>query len=171
MSEKKRKPRIRFKEFETEWKEEQLGNISTVEMNKRIYKNQTSDEGEVPFYKIGTFGKKADSFISRKLFMEYKEKYPYPKKGDILISASGTIGNTLVYNGEEAYFQDSNIVWLNVNHKFVLNEFLNIFYKIVHWRGLEGSTIKRLYNSNILKTIIDYPSLSEQKKLATFLPN
>ena len=161
-------PNIRFNGFEANWIKEKLGNIATVEMNKRIYKSQTNEDGEIPFYKIRTFGKKADSFISNKLFNEYKKKYPYPKVGDILISASGTIGNTVIYKGEDAYFQDSNIVWLNVNHKIILNSFLYNFYKIVHWKGLEGSTIKRLYNSNILSTSINYPSITEQQKIGNF---
>jgi len=168
MNEHKSVPNIRFKGFDDEWKKEKLGNIATVEMNKRIYKDQTSEDGEIPFYKIGTFGKKADSFISKKLFDEYKKRYSYPKVGDILISASGTIGNTIIYKGEDAYFQDSNIVWLNVNHKIILNSFLYNFYKIVHWKGLEGSTIKRLYNSNILSTSINYPSITEQQKIGDF---
>ena len=165
MNEHNSLPNMRFKGFTDKWKQEKLGNIATVEMNKRIYKNQTNEKGEIPFYKIGTFGKKADSFISNKLFNEYKKKYPYPKVGDILISASGTIGNTIVYKGEDAYFQDSNIVWLNINHNIILNSFLYGFYQIVHWRGIEGSTIKRLYNSNILSTSINYPSVNEQQKI------
>ena len=165
MNEHNSLPNMRFKGFTDKWEQEKLGNIATVEMNKRIYKNQTNEKGEIPFYKIGTFGKKADSFISNKLFNEYKKKYPYPKVGDILISASGTIGNTIVYKGEDAYFQDSNIVWLNINHNIILNSFLYSFYQIVHWRGIEGSTIKRLYNSNILSTSINYPSVNEQQKI------
>ena len=165
MNEHNSLPNMRFKGFTDKWEQEKLGNIATVEMNKRIYKNQTNEKGEIPFYKIGTFGKKADSFISNKLFNEYKKKYPYPKVGDILISASGTIGNTIIYKGEDAYFQDSNIVWLNINHNIILNSFLYSFYQIVHWRGIEGSTIKRLYNSNILSTPINYPSVNEQQKI------
>lgn len=37
-----------------------------------------------------------------------KKKYSYPKKGEVLISASGTIGRTVIFDGEDAYFQDSN---------------------------------------------------------------
>ena len=87
-----------------------MGEIGKIRSCKRIYRDQTSNKGEIPFYKIGTFGKKADSFISQKLYEEYKEKFSFPQIGDILISASGTLGRTVVYNGENAYFQDSNIV-------------------------------------------------------------
>ncbi|WP_435889592.1 restriction endonuclease subunit S [Enterococcus cecorum] len=107
-------------------------------MCKRIYKNQTLIEGDIPFYKIGTFGGTPDSFISRKLFEEYKSKYPYPNKGDILISASGSIGRTVEFTGKDEYFQDSNIVWLNHNEN-IINIFLKYFYLIVKWDGIEGS--------------------------------
>ena len=54
---------------EVEWKT--LGEIGEVRMCKRILKSQTTSDGEIPFYKIGTFGKKPDAYISRKLFDEW----------------------------------------------------------------------------------------------------
>ena len=161
------KPRIRFKGFTEDWEQCKLGSLATVEMNKRIFKEQTTTKGDIPFYKIGTFGSDADSFISRDLFEEYKNKYPYPNIGDILISASGSIGRTVVYNGEDAYYQDSNIVWLNHNGK-IDNSFLLQFYNQVKWAGLEGSTIKRLYNKNILETYIAVPKIEEQRLIGEF---
>ena len=149
------------------WEQRKLGEVAKVEMDKRIYKEQTTAEGEIPFYKIGTFGGKADSYISEELYNEYTQKYSHPKEGDILISASGSIGRTVVYHGEKAYFQDSNIVWLN--HKGALdNGFLLQFYSRVQWAGLEGSTIKRLYNKNILETEINVPNIEEQKNIGKF---
>lgn len=160
-------PGVRFKGFTDAWEQCKLGSLATVEMNKRIFKEQTTTKGDIPFYKIGTFGSDADSFISRDLFEEYKNKYPYPNIGDILISASGSIGRTVVYNGEDAYYQDSNIVWLNHNGK-IDNSFLLQFYNQVKWAGLEGSTIKRLYNKNILETYIAVPKIEEQRLIGKF---
>ena len=165
--EKRRVPRLRFPGFTGDWEQRKLGNLATVEMNKRIFKEQTTTKGDIPFYKIGTFGSDADSFISRELFEEYKNKYPYPNIGDILISASGSIGRTVVYNGEDAYYQDSNIVWLNHNGQ-IDNSFLLQFYNQVKWAGLEGSTIKRLYNKNILETNIALPKIEEQRSIGKF---
>ncbi|OPH06485.1 hypothetical protein B4586_03085 [Lacticaseibacillus paracasei] len=147
-----------------------LGDLGSVAMNKRIYKEQTSDEGEIPFYKIGSFGKQADAFISRKLFNEYKKLYPFPKKGDILISASGSIGRTIVYNGEDAYFQDSNIIWIQHDNRLD-NTFLHQLFNIIRWSGVEGTTIKRLYNKNILSTQILLPSVEEQRSIGNLLDN
>ncbi|MFL2130915.1 restriction endonuclease subunit S [Ruoffia sp. FAM 20858] len=161
--EERRQPELRFKGFTDDWEQRKLGDLGKVSMNKRIFKDQTFESGDVPFYKIGTFGGVPDAYISRELFEDYKSKYPYPTKGDILISASGSIGRTVVYQGGDEYFQDSNIVWLNHEGR-IDNKFLNQFYSIVKWEGLEGSTIKRLYNKNILETSIKLPTLTEQKK-------
>ena len=165
---------LSFEEGEVEWKT--LGDIGDVRMCKRILKNETQPEGDVPFYKIGTFGKKANAFISRDVFEAYKNKYSFPKKGDILISASGTIGRTVIYDGEPAYFQDSNIVWLENNESIVTNKYLWHFYKIAKWAVSEGGTIDRLYNDNIRKTkiIVPYPSdssksLAEQNRVVAIL--
>lgn len=156
------------------WKNVKLGEVGKISMCKRVFSFETSTEGEIPFYKIGTFGKDADAFISRQLYEEYKSKFSYPKVGDILISASGTIGRTVVYDGEPAYFQDSNIIWIDNDETIVLNQFLYYLYKTITW-NLEGSTIARLYNDNFNKIEIsvpyknDKPDLAEQRRIASIL--
>ena len=135
-------------------------------MCKRIYKEQTSEHGEVPFFKIGTFGSIPDAFISRSLFEEYRALYPYPKLGTLLISAAGSIGRIVKYAGEEAYYQDSNIVWLE--HNEVLDdEFLAAVFDRHDWTALEGSTIKRLYNKDLLDFKLSVPTASEQHKIGS----
>lgn len=113
-----------------DWECVKIKDVATISMCKRIFANQTSTIGDVPFYKIGTFGKEADACISSKLYVEYRNKYSFPQKGDILISAAGTLGRTVVYDGEKAYFQDSNIVWLDINKTRLCNEYLNQYYSI-----------------------------------------
>lgn len=159
---------------EVEWKT--LGEVGEIRMCKRILKEETSDYGEVPFYKIGTFGKEADAYISKELFNEYRSKYNYPNVGDILISASGTIGRTVIFDGKEAYFQDSNIVWIENDEKKVHNKYLFYCYQIAKWNISEGGTILRLYNENLRKTLIPIPypnnpkkSLEEQNRIVTIL--
>ena len=145
-----------------------LGDIGAVKMCKRIHKKETADKGDVPFYKISSFGGAPTAFISRNQFMKYKSKYPYPKVGDLLISASGTIGRVVRFNGEDAYFQDSNIVWLDHDESIVSNRFLFYLYKVISWET-EGGTIKRLYNARILKQEIPVPSFCEQQRIADIL--
>ena len=165
-----REPRCFLGSFDFSWEQRKLGEIGSVSMCRRIFKEQTSETGDIPFYKIGTFGAEPDAFISRELFEEYKSKYPYPKKGDILISASGSIGRTVEFAGNNEYFQDSNIVWLSHDER-LSNSFLKCFYSVVKWAGIEGSTIKRLYNDNILNTVICMPSVPEQEHIGLFFEN
>ena len=162
-----KQPSYRFAGYAESWEEKKLGNLGSVEMCKRIFKEETSAEFEIPFFKIGTFGGEADTYITREKFEEYKTKFAYPQRGDLLLSASGSIGRVVEYDGDEAYYQDSNIVWLN-HHGKINNKFLKAFYEIVSWSGIEGTTIKRLYNKNILETDISLPSLPEQTAIGSF---
>lgn len=143
-----------------------MGEFGSVAMCKRIYKEQTSEQGDVPFFKIGTFGADPDAFISNELFEDFKRTYPYPTPGTLLISAAGSIGRIVEYQGEKAYFQDSNIVWLEHDHR--LNDaFLKPLYSQIEW-GLEGSTIKRLYNKDLLSAEVTIPDGKEQKEIGQF---
>ena len=165
-------PKFRFKEFENdgEWITKKLGQIGEPLMCKRVFKEQTSEDptGGVPFYKIGTFGKEADSYISIELYEEYKNKYSFPKIGDILISASGTIGRLVVYDGAPAFFQDSNIIWLGNNEKTILNSFLFYCYLTMKWQTSDGGIISRLYNSDFKNMQVIFPiNKVEQKKIAS----
>ena len=158
---------LSYEEGEVEWK--CLGDIGNVRMCKRILKNQTSETGDIPFYKIGTFGKTPNAYISRELFNEYKSKYSYPKIGEVLISASGTIGRTVIFDGKDAYFQDSNIVWIENDENQILNKYLFYLYQIINWNVSEGGTIKRLYNDNLKKIKILIPPLEKQKEVVAIL--
>ncbi|HZF70941.1 restriction endonuclease subunit S [Sulfuricurvum sp.] len=162
-------PKLRFKEFSGEWVEKNLGDVGKVTMCKRIMKDQTLPSGDIPFYKIGTFGKVADAYIDLELYQNFKTKYSYPNKGDILIAASGaTYGKTVEFDGSPSYFQDSNIVWIANDEKLVYNSFLNYIYKRIKWT-IEESTIPRLYNGVISSTSIKIPIQPEQHKIASFL--
>ena len=143
----------------------ELGEVGKISMCKRIFKNQTTNKGDIPFYKMGTFGKQPDAYISRELFEDYRKKYSYPKKGDILLSTFGTIGRTVVFDGNPAYFQDSNIVWIDNDQKLITNEFLHLVYQSIDWETTKGGTIERLYNKLIEKTKTPLPPLATQKQL------
>ena len=147
---------------------ERLGAFGKVSMCKRVFKEQTQPKGDIPFFKIGTFGKNPDAFISTALYEEFRSKYSYPKVGDILISAAGTIGRTVVFDGTPAYFQDSNIVWIDNDEHEVLNRFLLFCYENTRWTT-ENTTIARLYNDNLKQISVSLPTLPEQRKIADFL--
>jgi len=163
---------LRFKDDDgnefADWEEKKLGDIGDVKMCRRIFNEETLPDSDIPFYKIGSFGKKADAYISKELYLDYRKRFSFPKKGDILISAAGTIGRTVVYDGEDAYYQDSNIVWIDNDNSIVSNDFLFFILQIVKY-NTEGGTIQRLYNNSLKSTKFHHPSLFEQTKIAKFL--
>ena len=147
-----------------------LGEIGKISMCKRILKSQTNEFSGIPFYKISTFGGTPTVYIDEKVYREYKEKYSYPKKGDILISAAGTIGKTVIFDGEDSYFQDSNIVWIENDESKVTNQFLYYFLQTNPFITTNGSTIKRLYNDNLRDTkISNVPSIQQQNQITDIL--
>jgi len=154
----------------SDWGETYLGNIGPVKMCKRVMKYQTSEKGDIPFYKIGTFGKSPDAYISKDLYHYLKNKYSFPQKGAVLISAAGTIGRTVVYDGKDAFFQDSNIVWLENDESVLTNQYLYYLYQVVEWKTENGGAVSRLYNDNFKITPIAIPSSKkEQQRIANAL--
>lgn len=148
------------------WPKVRLGEIGRIAMCKRILKGETTPQGDIPFFKIGTFGKEADAFISKSKFEHFSKLYSYPKKGSVLISAAGTIGRLVVFNGLPAYFQDSNIVWLEHDGQRLCDKYL--YYTLLghKWQFTQGATIQRLYNDDIRNTTISLPPLPVQRAIA-----
>ena len=146
-----------------------LGEIGSVCMCKRVLKSETSAQGDVPFYKIGTFGKQPDAYISQSKYEEYKRLYSFPRKGEVLLSAAGTIGRAVIYDGAPAYYQDSNIVWISNDESVVLNKYLFYCYSLKPWNVSKGGTIARLYNNDLAQAKIKVPSLAEQERIVSTL--
>ena len=162
-------PNLRFKEFQGEWEKCKLGDECNVFMCKRILASQTNTEGSVPFYKIGTIGGTPDAYISKELFDDYKAKYNYPHKGEVMITCAGTVGKCVIYDGKDAYYQDSNIVWIDNPSQHINNGFLYHLLANVNWRKLNSTTIIRIYNDDLRNLKLSYPQIEEQKKISRLL--
>ena len=165
-------PRLRFPEFRDaeEWTQKALGDIADVLMCKRIFANETNPTEGVPFYKIGTLGGTPDAFISQDIFSDYKQRYNYPRLGEVLITCSGTIGKCLPFNGSDSYFQDSNIVWIDNSTLIVTNQFLLSILSSVDWSGLNSTTITRIYGPDLRGLVIKFPQDHlEQQRIANCL--
>ncbi|OWK72876.1 hypothetical protein CBW16_11540 [Flavobacteriaceae bacterium JJC] len=91
-------------------------------------------------------------------------------KNTLLISINGTIGNIAKYENQKVMLGKS-ICYLNFNHNsdfifFLLNTKSVQDYFISE---LTGSTIKNLSLKTIRQTLLPFPSLPEQEKIAYFL--
>ncbi len=162
-------PNLRFPEFQGEWEKCELGDLCNVLMCKRILASQTNTEEGVPFYKIGTIGNAPDAYISKELFDDYKTKYNYPHKGEVMITCAGTVGKCVIYDGKDAYYQDSNIVWIDNPSQCISNSFLYHLLAKVDWRKLNSTTIIRIYNDDLRNLKLSYPQIEEQQKISRLL--
>ena len=116
--------------------------------------------------KLEPLGKNRMPILHRKSLRNTVQPTPSPEKE---ISVAGTIGRTVIYDGEPAYYQDSNIVWLDNDESLVLNKYLYYCYQLQPWAVSTGGTIARLYNDNISKAKIRIPSLEEQRRIIAIL--
>ena len=146
-----------------------MGDLCNVLMCKRILASQTNTEEGVPFYKIGTIGNAPDAYISKELFDDYKTKYNYPHKGEVMITCAGTVGKCVIYDGKDAYYQDSNIVWIDNPSQCISNSFLYHLLAKVDWRKLNSTTIIRIYNDDLRNLKLSYPQIEEQQKISRLL--
>ena len=118
-----------------------LDSICSLASSKRVFADDYSDAG-VPFYRGKEITlKQAGQPITETLYIEkehfayIKEKYGIPMKGDILITAVGTIGNSYLVRDEEFYFKDGNIIWLK-NFKGNLNYYVYDFMQTKVFRQM-----------------------------------
>ena len=108
-----------FSQRSDRWVEKKLEELGTLTSSKRIYKNEYVAEG-IPFYRSKEVKELAHNrdislelFITTQRYAEIKERFGIPNKGDILLTAVGTIGEMYVVGeNEEFYFKDGNIMWL-----------------------------------------------------------
>ena len=99
------------------WEQRKLSDIAVLTSSKRVHAEDYVETG-VPFYRGKEISElKEHKPISEVLYItEYKyneisSMYGSPKKGDLLITAVGTLGNTWVIDQTPFYFKDGNLIW------------------------------------------------------------
>jgi type I restriction enzyme, S subunit len=158
-----------------------LGDICNIKSSKRIYENEYSDKG-IPFYRgkeISELSRgdnpKVELYISKERFNEIEKKFSSPKKGDLLITSVGTIGNTWVSDGRKFYYKDGNITQI-VNNGKINTEYLSYLFKSnilrrQYMRESTGTAQIALTIEKLNKLVIPITSLEAQEKIVAALDN
>lgn len=145
----------------------QFDEICTLSSSKRVFANDYAACG-VRFYRGKEITLKQSGqpiteplFIETSHFEDIKNKYGVPLKGDILITAVGTIGNSYLVQDEEFYFKDGNIIWLkNFSHglNYYVYDFMqtSIFKQLLEGICI-GSTQTALTIAALSKLLIKIP--------------
>lgn len=168
-------PKLRFKNFSGEWKEEKLEELS-IKIGDGIHSTPSySDTGKY-FFINGNNIKDNKIFISettKRVDENEYVKYRLPLNyNTILISINGTIGNLGYYNYEKVILGKScGYIKLKkeVNKYFLLNLLKTNKIQTYFFQELTGTTIKNLSLQTLKNTKIKLPIDKEQKKIADFL--
>lgn len=159
-----------------------LGDLCRIASSKRIFESEYVDQG-IPFIRGqeisdgSILDPKAsfECYISQSRYEEIKEKYGKPTKGDILITAVGTIGNLCYLDKDiDFYFKDGNVIWFSeiissCEGKFLFHFMKSSFFKDQLKYFMIGAVQKALTIDMLKKVEVPLPPLSEQKKIASVL--
>ena len=173
--EKKIIPELRFPEFLTGngWTEKPLGDITYV-VSKRNKKNQN-----LPVYSINN----QKGFISQ---TEQFEDISSDKRGYDISQYKVIEKNTFAYNparinvGSIGYSGELNNIIISslyvcfkttesINDEFLLQFFNTFHFKVEVLNNVEGGIRNYLFYENFSKIRVSFPSIQEQRKIASFL--
>ena len=156
-----------------------LGTVADVGSSKRIFENEYVRYG-VPFYRTKEIvelskGNKISTelFITKERFDEIRREYGVPKKGDLLISAVGTIGVIWIVDGKsDFYFKDGNLLRVSVANNLnpvYLKMLLEALIVANKHKMSAGTAYSALTISTLKAMMIYIAPIDEQNKFSTFV--
>ena len=162
-----------------DWEVNELNKYAELLSSKRIFEDDYVSVG-IPFWRgseVSALAKgkpiSKEYFISTEKYETLKRSFGAPTKGDILVTAVGTLGNIyLVPNNAPFYFKDGNLIWLrnikHIDHRYLKIQLLANKQQILD--GAIGSSQKAL-TIVALKTlrIPLPPTKAEQEAIAEAL--
>ena len=164
----------------SEWQKVNLGDCCEITSSKRIFFSEYVESG-IPFYRSKEIIEKGKGeeishplYISKEKYDEIKGKYGVPQKGDLLLTAVGSLGIPFVVKDDSPfYFKDGNLVWLK---HFQDIDSIFLYYWIKSENGYNalyniaiGSAQKALTIAAIKGYEIPLPPLQTQHRIATIL--
>ena len=156
-----------------------LGSLADVGSSKRIFEKEYVSEG-VPFYRTKEIVELSkgnrittELFITRARYNEIRSEYGVPKKGDLLISAVGTIGVIWVVDGKnDFYFKDGNLLRVSATEKFAPVYLKHLLEALIGAYKLEmssGTAYAALTISALKEMMVYEVPLAEQEQFSTFV--
>ncbi|MFA5540892.1 MAG: restriction endonuclease subunit S [Bacteroidales bacterium] len=130
------------KEIPKGWEVMKICSICEITSSKRIFESEYQEKG-IPFYRGKEITQKKSGevisdiiYISKERYNEIVKKYGKPNKGDILMTAVGTLGSTYMVEDENFYFKDGNVIWFKNFKRESSNYFLYDFMQTKQFADL-----------------------------------
>lgn len=149
-------PRVRFKGFQGEWKEIKLGEIFSVEIGEFVIKTKQKNNAPYPVYNGG---------VSNTGFYDcYNQEGP-----KIIVSARGANAGYVNYCTTDFWAGNScySIGAKNNDELKFFFYFLKRFQEI-YMKNQYSASIPSISKQQILRTNLIYPSLPEQRAIASY---
>jgi type I restriction enzyme S subunit len=168
-------PALRFPEFEGEWENTKLGNVAKFSKGKGVSKSEISVNGVNECIRYGElytrYGEVIKDVYSKTNFNI--NSAVISEANDVIIPASGetqidiatascVIKSGVILGG------DLNIIKTNKNGIF-LSYYLNNKRKLDIANLAQGISVVHLYSSQLALLSLNFPTLPEQTKIASFL--
>ena len=162
------------------WDTYNLDECFEIASSKRILKSEWKTEG-IPFLRVRdvvqlvTTGKiDNDFFVSEEFYATLKDSDGIPKQGDVLVSATSTLGKCyIVKSGERFYFKDADVLRFrskkNINPVFFVEQMKTQYIEKQIARTLGVTTVAH-FTIKAAKTInMRLPDIDLQNQFADFV--
>lgn len=172
-----------FKSKSEDWELVKINELVEISSSKRIFYSEYVNEG-IPFYRskeVIELSTKPDIstelFITEERYNEIKHKFDVPIKGDILLTAVGTLGVVFqVRNNKPFYFKDGNLIWFKNFSNKLSSGFLYNWLKLKSTQHLLnivsiGSTQKALTITSIKDLEIPFIINNDKRKILNAILN
>ena len=156
-----------------------LGTLAEVGSSKRIFEKEYVNEG-VPFYRTKEIVELSkgnrittELFIARDRYDKIRDEYGVPQKGDLLISAVGTIGVIWIVDGKnDFYFKDGNLLRVAATEKFAptyIKHLLEVLIGAYKQEMSSGTAYAALTISALKEMQVYEVPITEQEQFADFV--
>ena len=156
-----------------------LGGLTEVGSSKRIFEKEYVSEG-VSFYRTKEIVELSkgnrittELFITKERYDEIRSEYGVPQKGDLLISAVGTIGVIWIVDGKnDFYYKDGNLLRVSATERFVPEYLKHLLEALIgaYKSEMSSGTAYAALTISALKEMMVYDvPYAEQKQFATFV--
>ena len=162
------------------WKTETFGTCFDITSSKRILKSEWKAEG-VPFLRVRDMVQLATTgtmdnefFVSEEFYSTLSDTDGVPRVGDILVSATSTLGKCyIVKQGERFYFKDADVIRFRAKKKidplFFIEQLKSNYIEEQISRTLGVTTVAHFTIKAAKKIEMRLPELTLQKQFAAFV--
>ncbi len=176
MEKQKNIPQLRFPEFEGVWKQEELDGIASKIQDGTHFSPKLLEEGKYLYItsknvKNGYIDLTDSSYVS---YEDHKNIYKRcdTKKGDVLLTKDGTIGQASINTINEEISLLSSVAFIRSNDKnsneFICQLLLSPTGQKEIKNSIAGQALKRITLTKIKNFRYYFPTLPEQQKIASF---